>query len=228
MVSPQNIDSKSPQPLFLVKDCLLSTISTGESAGTLIEFRDKLATVHQGCIYHHFWGNHLRPTFVDREYHNDFAVWIYHTLHDHILAERLSIIDPSDYKDLEDLRQVLLDIVEDRLDEKQSFYWSKKQESFHFVSSKIIIFSTPLQIANPADLLKIIPQMSTHSVFYHFIDAKRRSNEGWDDFSVWLNSFGDEYHELIHRIQSIDPYFFSLQELRRQLLKEVQDYFIKE
>jgi hypothetical protein len=228
MASVDNIKPTIPSSLFLVKDCLLSTISTGEHAGTLIEFRDKLATIHSGCVYHHFWGGHLRPMFIDPDYHNDFASWAYHTMHDRILAERLSIIDPTDYKDIENLRQVVLDVVEDRLDEREVFYWSKKQEPFHFVRSKIIIFSTPLQIANPADLLQIIPKMSTHSIFYHFIDARRRSDEGLDDFSVWLKSFGDEYKKLIHNIQSIDPYFFSLQELRKQLLTETKNYFIKE
>jgi hypothetical protein len=217
----------SPSPFF-VKDCLLSTISTGEHAGTLIEFRDKLMTIHEGCIYHHFWGGHLRPMFVDPEYHNDFAAWAHHTLHDDILAERLGIIDPTEFDDLEQLRQAVLEVVEERLDEREVFYWSKKREHFHFVQSKIIIFSTPLQIATPLDLIKIVPIMSTHSIFYHFIDAKRRSPEGWDDFSIWLKSFGDEYTDLIHQLQSVDPYFFSLVELRKELIRIIKNYFIKD
>lgn len=227
-MNSENINSKNNSSPFFVKDCLLSTISTGEHAGSLIEFRDKLATIHEGCVYHHFWGGHLRPMFMDPEYHNDFAAWVYHTLHDRILAEQLSIIDPTDYKDIENLRQAVLEVVEDRLDVREVFYWSKTQEPFHFVRSKIVIFSTPLQIANPQDLLTIIPQMSTHSIFYHFIDAKRRSEEGWDDFSIWLKSFGDKHKELIRDIQAIDPYFFSLQELKNQLSTEIKHYFIKE
>jgi hypothetical protein len=216
------------RPVFLVKDCLLSTISTGEHAGTLIEFRDKLATIHEGCIYHHFWGGHLRPGFLDPEYHNDFAAWAHHTLHDDILAERLGIIDPTEFNDLEELRATVLEVVENRLDEREVFYWSKKREHFHFVRSTIIIFSTPLQIATPIDLLKIVPTMSTHSVFYHFIDAKRRTPEGSDDFSLWLQSFEKEYQELIRQIRSIDPYFFTLVQLKKELITIIKNYFIKE
>lgn len=213
---------------FLVKDCALSTIATGEHAGTLIEFRDKLMTIDEGCIYHHFWGGHLRPMFVDPEYHNDFAAWAHHVLHDDILAERLGIIDPIDYNDLEQLRAVVLEVIEGRLDEREEFYWSKKREKFHFVRSKIVIFSTPLQMVNPIDLIEIVPIMSTHSIFYHFIDAKRRSQEGWDDFSLWLQSFGEKYHDLIHQIRSLDPYFFTLVQLKKELLKIIKNYFIKE
>lgn len=215
-------------PSFSVKDCSLSTISTGEHAGTLPEFRDKLITIHEGCIYHHFWGGHLRPMFVDPEYHNDFAAWAYHTLHDDILAERLGIIDPTDYKDLEILRQVVLEVVEERLDEKEAFFWSKRREKFHFVRSKLIIFATPLKITNPIDLITAVPAMSTHSIFYHFIDARGRLPDSLDDFSVWLKSFGEKYDDLIHQLKSLDPYFFTLVELKKQIIKTINNYFIKE
>ena len=46
---------------FYVKDCVLAAISTGESAGSLIELRDKLSVVHPGCIYYHFSGRALPP-----------------------------------------------------------------------------------------------------------------------------------------------------------------------
>jgi hypothetical protein len=215
-------------PPFLVKDCSLSTIATGEHAGTLIEFRDKLSTIHEGCIYHHFWGGHLRPMFVDPEYHNDFAAWAHHVMHDDILAERLGIIDPTDYKDLELLRQAVLEVVEERLDERDAFFWTKRRENFHFVRSKLIVFATPLRITNPIDLITVVPAMSTHSIFYHFIDARRRLPDNLDDLSIWLKSFGDEYNELIHQLKSIDPYFFTLPELKKQIIKIINQYFIKE
>jgi len=213
---------------FLVKDCSLSTISTGERAGNLIEFRDKLATIHEGCIYHHFWGGHLRPMFVDPEYHNDFAAWAHHTLHDDILAERLGIIDPTDYKSLELLRQTVLEVVEERLDEREVFFWSKKRENFHFVLSKLIVFSTRLCMINPVDLITVVPAMSTHSIFYHFIDARGRLPDHLNDFSVWIKSFGEEYNELSYQLKSLDPYFFTLAELKKQVIKIVNHYFIKE
>ena len=55
------------------------------------------------------------------------------------------------------------------------------------------------------------------SIFYHFIDAKRRLPDGLDDFSLWLMSFGDKYQELIHQIRNLDPYFFTLPELKKEL-----------
>jgi hypothetical protein len=52
-------------------------------------------------MYFHFWAGLLRPHFLDPEYPNDFGAWAYHSLHDKILAERLSIINPADFASLD-------------------------------------------------------------------------------------------------------------------------------
>ena len=90
---------------FAIKDCTLAILATGRRAQTLREMRDILRDIHSGCIYHHFWGTLLRPQFSDREYNNDFATWCHHSLHDNRAAERLAVIDPAGYSDLESLRQ---------------------------------------------------------------------------------------------------------------------------
>ena len=97
---------------FLVKDCALTTIALGQTAASLTEFRDKLHIIPTECIYYHFWGARLRPQFIPSEYHNDFAAWAHHKLHDQYLAERLGVIDPTEYDDLENLRFDLIEIVE--------------------------------------------------------------------------------------------------------------------
>ncbi len=212
---------------FFIKNCALAAIATGESAGSLIELHDKLLTTHIGCIYFHFWGGHLHPEFVHPEYLNDFASWAHHCLHDLYLAERLSVIDPTDYENLEALRQKLLDTVEERMDENDMVHWTRKEHQFHFIRSKIIVFETPYRIETPHDLSKIILSLPPSSIFYHFIDARGRTADRRDDFSTWLSSFGGEYNDLIEKISSVDPYFFSLTDLRSNLAKVIEIYFEK-
>lgn len=208
---------------FLVKDCALAVIATGESAASLLEFRHKLASIHQGCIYFHFWGGRLRPQFSHPEYHNDFAGWAHNSLHDNYLAERLSIIDPTEYNDLEDLRQVLIDVIEERLDEV-AIDISKKEDQFRFVRSKTIVFDTPYKFSHPTELLCVLPSFTTSSIFYHFIDARRRTEKGINDLSVWLGNF-PEYQSLIDKINGIDPYFASLAEIRSEAIKVITESF---
>ena len=210
---------------FVVKDCALLTIATGKRARNLKEMTDHLLTIHLGSIYHHFWDGLLRPRFADPEYGNDFAEWVHSALQDHILAERLSIINPAAFADLESLRQGLLEIMEQRLDEIGTLPWADPDLQFHFVRSQIIVFGTRETIAVPEELGEAVSRMSVGSLFYHFIDARRRSPEMMDDFRSWLQSCGADCEDLILQLTAVDPYFGSLVELRAQLTDLFTNYF---
>jgi hypothetical protein len=210
---------------FLVKNCSLAAIATGERASSLLEFRDRLMTVDEGCIYHHFWGGRMNLQLVHSQHHNDFANWAYHRLHDHILAEKLSIIDPTEFDSLELLRQEVVETVESRLDDYEIVLWTKKEDRFQFIGSTIIVFESAYTIMLPQDLPRVLEMLSPSSIFYHFIDARARTPERIDDFSVWLKIFGNQYDVLIESIQAIDPYFLSLTELREELSKVTHHYF---
>lgn len=209
---------------FLVKDCALAVISTGESAGSLIEFKEVLARVPTSSLYFHFWGRHFRPSFIHPELHNDFSLWSYRDLHDQILAERLAILDPTDYEDLEELRRVIFEVIEQRLDELEHLWGTDRARRFHFLRSEIVVFSTAIKIDQPTDLKTHLPSLTTSSFFYHFIDARRRTESGMDDFSFWLNEEGIN-GDLLTQIQHIDPYFLSLTEQRQKLTEMMVKHF---
>ncbi|MCL5735896.1 MAG: DUF5752 family protein [Actinobacteria bacterium] len=212
---------------FAIKDCALAHIATGRRAQTLRELRDILRDVHPGCIYHHFWGTLMRPQFSNLEYNNDFASWCFESLHDSTAAERLSAIDPADYANLEDLRQELLDVIESRLDETELILFTRPDQQFSFVRSVIVVFDTYRLLADPAELAVAVPQMSVGSIFYHFIDARRRDPVGIDDFRAWLCGEGGGYEEVCRKIAEVDPYFESLHDLRARLTGLFARYFGK-
>ncbi len=210
---------------FVIKDCALAAIATGKRAQNLKELHDNLLTIHPGSIYYHFWGGLLRPRFDDPEYNNDFASWARHGLHDAVLAERLSVIDPTHARDIEDLRQEVVDVVEERLDEVAWIPWSKPDRQFHFNRSQIVVFDTHCRIEEPKELSIMLPNISASSVFYHFIDARRRTPHGMNDFCEWLSGFNGMYDDLCAELCAIDPYFVTLTELRRQLACLFESYF---
>ncbi len=206
--------------VFVVRDCALAAIATGLRAQNLRELRDRLSGIHLGCIYYHFWGGLLRPRFDDPEYNNDFASWTRHALHDVPLAERLGVIDPADFPDLESLRQELIETVEERIEETEYQTWARPDQQFHFVRAQTVSFDTRQRLTQPVELALAIPQLSLGSIFYHFIDARRREPQGLDDFRAWLAQFGDTYTELQARLAEIDPYFINLAELRQRLAQD--------
>ncbi len=209
---------------FEIKDCEIIAIATGERAQNLRELRDRLLTIEPGCIYYHIWCTTLRPRFDNPEYPNDFAAWAWYDLRDQRLAEMLGVLNPSDFKDMEDLRRELVEVVEERLDEEGFLPWAMAQKSFFFVRSKLVVFNTDIKIDSPERIAEHVAAMSNGSIFYHFIDARRRNPSSADDFSLWIRDAGESYAELADEISQIDPYFNTLEELRRQLLSIFSHY----
>lgn len=199
---------------FALMDCALIAISTAEEAQNLRELRDHLQTTHEGCIYHHFWSGLIRTHYHDPEYQNDFAVWGWRALRDRVLAEKLSLIDPSVYPDLHSLRTEVIEIIEQHLYEHEHVPWARNGDQFYFMRSQIVVFDSGIRLRTPEELQSIFPTISLSSIFYHFIDARRRTFESKNDFSLWLDGFSGKYGELSESLDQLDPYFTTLSTLR--------------
>lgn len=210
---------------FFVKTCSLAALATNEKASSLSELRDKIARVHENCLYYHFWGGRLRAQFEDTNYHNDFAKWVYRYLHDVVLAEQLGIIDPTEYNSLEELRQTVLETIDLRLESYDMILWTARENSFHFIQPSTIVFDSNVLIKSPEELPFVIPLLPPSSIFYHFIDSRARTSEKMDDFSIWLKKFDGKYTSLLAAISSIDFYFLSLSQLKEQLAEIFQTFF---
>ncbi|MCP4633280.1 MAG: hypothetical protein GY855_10170 [candidate division Zixibacteria bacterium] len=210
---------------FVIKDCALIAIATGKRVQSLKELRNFLQTIDLNCIYYHFWSDLLRPRFDDKEFHNDFSQWIHRDLHDKILAEKVNLIDPTEFDTLEDLRLALLDVLEERLDELEIPLWASRDHRFEFIRSQIVIFNTHHTVEKPEEFVTAIANMSVGSIFYHFIDSRRRTPDAVDDFQNWIREYGEEYHDLSREIGLIDPYFSTLTELRKYLFNVFKNYF---
>ncbi len=210
---------------FHVRDCALISLATGLRAHNLREFQDGLSRAPESSIYHHFWGRFLQPRFDEPEYNNDFAAWAYRGLHEKALAERLSVLDPTEFEDIESLRQEVLERVEERLDENEFVPWARSDQIFFFTQSQIIVLDTGRVLNHPSELADSLPELALGSVFYHFIDARRRTMERIDDFTAWLEGWGEEFSPLCQKIMTVDPYFSSLKEIRNELTRIFRSFF---
>lgn len=215
-------------PPFAIKDCALVAIATGRRAQNLKELRDELEAIDPACIYFHFWGGLLRPVFDDPRYNNGFARWVHRELHNQALAERLSVIDPVDFPDPAELRRELVDVIEEELDQSEVLPWTTRERRFYFVRSQIVVFDTRHTVERPSELTGAVAAMSHTSIFYHFVDARRRTPESVDDFSTWLADWDrDEYADLCRTLAGIDPFFRSLVETREELVQVFDDFLGK-
>jgi hypothetical protein len=209
---------------FNIRDCALVTMSTGFRAQTLRELRDGLSAVHEDSIYHHFWGRLLQSRFDEPEYSNDFAAWARHGLHEKALAEKLAVIDPIEFNSIDDVRSEVIEIVEERLDETEFIPWARADQMFHFVTSKLIILDTGLVVNSPAELSDALGKIPMGSIYYHFIDARRRNDSRCDDFSNWLSEGDGKYKELEAQLMAHDPFFSSLHTIRNDVINIFKEY----
>lgn len=213
-----------PAP-FKVKDSALVTLSVGRSAHNLRELGEALSEVPAASIRHHFLEALLRPSFDDPEFRNDFAVWARESLRDDELAEKLGIVDPIELPDAEAIRAELVDIVEDRLDQLTHPPAAPPGHEFQFLRSQIVVFDSGQKAVEPADLARLAPELSAGSVYFHFVDARVRPPRGEDDFSAWLDGWGEAGHAARERLAGIDPMFGSLVELRSRVAEALDAAF---
>jgi hypothetical protein len=215
---------REPMAPFRVKDCAQLQVATGLRAQNVRELRDRLQRVPAACIDHHFWGGLLRPHFDDPEYPNDFAIWARHGLHDYKLAERLAVIDPTRTSDLEVLREELIDVLDRRIDEGEYLTWALPDRQFQFISSELVVFDTGRRIERPEDLPAAVARMSAGSVFFHFVDARRRPPLRIDDFRAWLEGFGEPFAPAAAALANLDPFLTTLVDLRDEIGRALAEH----
>jgi hypothetical protein len=208
---------------FKIKDCAL-IVMTGEvrPAANLRELYDRMATCSLDVIYHHFCETHLRPTFDDPDYPNDFAVWVHRSLNDKILAERLGIVNPYEFRDVEAVKFAVLEIIDERLSELSHIPWAPPGSEFYFQQALTVVFDSGQAVEDPRKYEEALSRMTTSSIYYHFIESRRRSGYLNDDFSIWLKLFGNSTARLVDDLRHIDYYFLSLQDLKREIIHVVK------
>jgi len=208
---------------FQVKDCiLLSKMSGMMPAFNIRDLRDRIANSSPQVIYHHFCENLLVPVFDYPDFRNDFAVWVKRQLEDNVLAERLGIIDPYLYKNMDELRCEVMDILDERLNELIDIPSVPLGHEFYFREAITVVFDTGKKIKDPGEMADAVDRMTNGSVYFHFLEARRRTPAGTDDFTLWLQDFKDQWNDLLQDLKTIDFVFYSLGELRQEISRTVK------
>src|SRR5262245_13073478 len=206
-----------PTSPLAIMDCSMLIVSLGRSAPGPRELRDHLLAIPAESLAHHFHDSLLRPSFDHPEYRNDFARWAARQLRDEQLAEQLGVVDPTDFPDLEPMRQHLIDLIEDRLAAAHEVPTAPRGGEFHFLTSQFVVFDTQLRLRTPDELGAAIRDLSTGSIYFHFIEARRRNGKSGDDFSRWLEQWGPGQEPVCRQLRSTDYYMASLTELRERI-----------
>jgi len=85
-------------------------------------------------------------------------------------------------------------------------------DEFFFMEATTVVFDTGMRISIPVNSRAPSGAMTGGSVYFHFLEARRRPPFGKDDFTVWLleNDDGEKNRPYIEALARIDFYFTPL------------------
>jgi hypothetical protein len=208
---------------FALYECSLARLATGRSCSNLRELLDAVRTAPNMVLEYHMSRCALDDHFELYEFPNDLARWCWDGLGDHVLGEKLGLVDPYQHASTETLRLEIVNILEERAWELDRVPWCRPGLELHLVGSRLVAYDTGERIPSLAALAEAVPRMSLRSIFYHVHEARRRTSGLTDDFSSWLEQYGAE-PPLVSRLRAVDFNFLNLNQLRGQMVDIFRHY----
>ncbi|HZS37335.1 MAG TPA: DUF5752 family protein [Polyangia bacterium] len=209
-----------PDP-FVFKKVLYLVEVTGRRARTLDELLRALSVVPAESVGYHMHREFLAYKFAPIEYPNDFAYWSAKVLGDDILAESLASLRVFKHRTLDGLRQELMRLIGEHLIEvpAASKLAAPPDREFHFLQARSVVMDCNRTARNLEELTGALAEVESSSLYFHLFETRFGGGRGRDnDFAEWIrSSMGDE--DLAARVANVDPYMFSLEQVRRSLLK---------
>lgn len=199
---------------------------TGLKASTLEEFLERLKEVPDSVIYHHthrFLQQHL---YLSPEPPNDFAYWVTEALGEDDLGEMLASIDTVQFSTISALKDKMVKTVEEYAADKPGAGRRARQgEEFYFMKSVSFILPTEYYATDLEEFARMLEAVSIESIYFHMFEARLRLQKSTNDFSYWIeSSVGDK--KLASEIARLDPYTYTMEDLRIALVKMVKKRMI--
>jgi hypothetical protein len=221
-----NADQPARSP-FWFYECVVVTMPTGRTAANLRDLLLILREADESVLSYHLWQSRMAIANPDVEYPNDFAAWAAIALQDSRLAEKLSVIDPFSFDSLEQVRETLVDMLDEYLWDLPSVPWTRPGFEFYFCEASILVLRSQIQARTLSEFCSELGKVPRNSIYYHFVDARwRLRSTKADDFSNWIKDSYD-LPDLVSAIQGIDVWFFTLDEVRDTILDLVTQHIEK-
>jgi hypothetical protein len=181
------------------------------------ELLEHLEDVPLDSIYFHTHSYVLRERTPPGGYPNDFATWAAIQVRDRVLGEKLGIIDPQDFPDLEGLRAEVVSLIDDHLSEIGSVPRVMFGEPFYFMQSRVLEVPTGMKVRTLGEFRHALAEVDLAVVYLHVVEARGRKGRRRNDFAAWI----DEQlglRELAAAVARLNPFPFGLEEVRRRLI----------
>ena len=196
---------------------------TGLRATNLSQLLSVMKQVPEACIYHHTHRFLQQHQYLSPEPPNDFAYWTSKVLGEEDLGERLASIDTIQFSTVRSLRDKIIATIEDYLKNNMSanLRFAGEGEEFHFIKSVSFVLPTNYIAYDLREFLDIVKKITIDSIYFHIFESRLRLERKTNDFSNWIEtSIGDK--KLSDKISKLDPYTHTLEDLRKTVIKIVE------
>jgi hypothetical protein len=149
------------------------------------ELLEHLEEVPLDSIYFHTHSVFLRER-APAPYPNDFASWAAIQVRDRVLGEKLGILDPEDFSDLEAVRTELVSLIDDHLSAVRAVPRVMFGQPFHFMQSRIIEIPTGVKVRTLAEFRDAVAEADVAVLYLHVVEARARRGRRRNDFAAWL------------------------------------------
>jgi hypothetical protein len=191
---------------------------TGRTARTLPELLSVVREISGSCIFYHTHHLFLAHHFEKPVVYNDFAEWVGQALQEDALAEKLGAVDLMAFTSIRQLRVAIVALLEAHLTgATRRPRECPPGEAFHFRKSKSFVMPTGVVAVDVPDFFRKVANITTVSLYFHFLEARLRLGRRTNDFSQWLRWRGEQ--ELAEAIDVLDPYVVTLDELKDQIIE---------
>ncbi len=199
----------------------------GRSARDEQQLMEAIEEIPLDSLFYHTHSFFLRHKYIAGPYPNDFATWAAIQVRDRVLGEKLGILDPYDFENLEALRTEIVNIIDEHLSQLQFIPRVIYGEPFHFMQSRIIEVPTGLEARTLDEFRKILSTVDASVVYYHNFQAILRLGRRQGDFALWIEE-QLKLPELAKKISMIDFYMTSLESIRHRIIKLCDEVLEKE
>jgi hypothetical protein len=217
---------KADRPFFFTGSSEVQEI-LGKEAEDEKRLVELLEEVPLGSIYFHTHTYFLRHSNVEQLYPNDFAQWVAMEVRDHVLGERLAVIDPFELQGLEALREEFISVIDDHLSRTSIVPRVIFGKPFHFNQSRMLEVPTGLEVWTLQEFRHALSDVDVSAIYYHIFEARHRLGKPESDFSAWIGE-SLKMPELAGKMRTINPYWGSLERHRSALLTVCDEFLEKE
>ncbi|MDB4349705.1 DUF5752 family protein [Omnitrophica bacterium] len=214
---------KAENPFYFSTRLILREL-TGKKARNLRELLQLIKTVPGSVIYNHTHQFLQQHIYLSPEPPNDFAYWVREFLKEDELAERLTSIDTCAFATIRDLRNEIVKTIKKHIARaKRSVGSVRPGSEFNFIRAYSFVVPTPYIANDLGEFLDCIEKISVYSLYFHMFESRLRLEKGTNDFSFWLGTSLNEV-ELAEEISRLDPYTYTLEDLRGELAKKIEKH----